>query len=279
MSRDTAVVLFARLPVPGKAKTRLAKDVGPDAAADLYRRMAERAFAATASSSRAASRTLCFSEASEAEGIQLWVEAMGDTSLRLAPQCASPDLGERMRYALNRALERGGEGGGRCAKAIVVGTDVPDLSAAHVDAAAAALDDHDVVFGPAVDGGYYLLGVRRPVGVAQGGGDAMRGEAGRDAEAAKAATATAGGEKTEKEKALVPPSLFRGVPWSTETVLRDSLVAARGAGLKAAKESTLPCLRDVDVLGDVAALVAKADEASNAADDDDAFLAAARALL
>ena len=46
MSRDTAVVLFARLPVPGKAKTRLAKDVGPDAAADLYRRMAERAFAA-----------------------------------------------------------------------------------------------------------------------------------------------------------------------------------------------------------------------------------------
>ena len=75
MSRDTAVVLFARLPVPGKAKTRLAKDVGPDAAADLYRRMAERAFAATASSSRAASRTLCFSEASEAEGIQpAWCE-------------------------------------------------------------------------------------------------------------------------------------------------------------------------------------------------------------
>jgi len=199
MSRDTAVVLFARLPVPGKAKTRLAKDVGPDAAADLYRRMAERAFAATASSSRAASRTLCFSEASEAEGIQLWVEAMGDTSLRLAPQCASPDLGERMRYALTRALERGGEGGGRCAKAIVVGTDVPDLSAAHVDAAAAALDDHDVVFGPAVDGGYYLLGVRRPVGVAQAGG-----EAGGDGEAAKAEAATAGGEKTgeKKEKAL-----------------------------------------------------------------------------
>ena len=166
MSRDTAVVLFARLPVPGKAKTRLAKDVGPDAAADLYRRMAERAFAATASSSRAASRTLCFSEASEAEGIQRWVETMGDRSLRIAPQCASPDLGERMRYALTRALERGGEGGGRCAKAIVVGTDVPDLSAAHVDAAAAALDDHDVVFGPAVDGGYYLLGVRRPVAVA-----------------------------------------------------------------------------------------------------------------
>ena len=136
-----------------------------------------------------------------------------------------------------------------------------------------------MVFGPAVDGGYYLLGVRRPVSVAQGGGDAMRGEAGGDAEAAKADAATTGGVKTEKEKALVPPSLFRGVPWSTETVLRDSLVAARGAGLKAAQESTLPCLRDVDVLGDVAALVAKADEASNAADDDDAFLAAARALL
>lgn len=272
MSRDTAVVLFARLPVPGKAKTRLAKDVGPDAAADLYRRMAERAFAATASSSRAASRTLCFSEASEAEGIQRWVEAMGDTSLRLAPQCASPDLGERMRYALTRALERGGEGGGPCAKAIVVGTDVPDLSAAHVDAAAAALDDHDVVFGPAVDGGYYLLGVRRPVAVARAGGDAGV-EGGGDAEAA-----TGAGEESESEKALVSPELFRGVPWSTETVLRDSLVAARGAGLKAARESTLPRLRDVDVLEDVHAWVAKKGEPMNAAGNDDAFLAAAKAL-
>lgn len=282
MSRDTAVVLFARLPVPGKAKTRLAKDVGPDAAADLYRRMAERAFAATASSSRAASRTLCFSEASEAEGIQRWVEAMGDTSLRLAPQCASPDLGERMRHALTRALERGGEGGGRCAKAIVVGTDVPDLSAAHVDAAAAALDDHDVVFGPAVDGGYYLLGVRRPVAVARGSGDAMRNGAGGDAEAAKSEAATGGGsepkEKQEdEENPLVSPSLFRGVRWSTETVLRDSLVAARGAGLKAFHE--LPRLRDVDVLEDLVAWVAKAGEASRAAGNDDALLAAARGLL
>jgi rSAM/selenodomain-associated transferase 1 len=240
-------VLFARLPVPGKAKTRLAKDVGPDAAADLYRRMAERAFAATACSSRAASRTLCFSEASEAEGIQRWVEAMGDTSLRLAPQCASPDLGERMRHALTRALERGGEGGGPCAKAIVVGTDVPDLSAAHVDAAAAALDDHDVVFGPAVDGGYYLLGVRRPVAVARAGGDAGV-EGGGDAEAA-----TGAGEGLESEKALVSPRLFRGVPWSTETVLRDSLE-------------------------DVHAWVANMGEAPNAAGNDDAFLAAARAL-
>lgn len=267
MSRDTAVVLFARLPVPGKAKTRLAKDVGPDAAADLYRRMAERAFAATASSSRAASRTLCFSEASEAEGIQRWVETMGDRSLRIAPQCANHDLGERMRHALTRALERGGEGGGRCAKAIVVGTDVPDLCAAHVDAAAAALDDHDVVFGPAVDGGYYLLGVRRPVAVAQGGGDAMRSGAGGEAEAAKS---------EEDEKALVPPGLFRGVLWSTETVLRDSLAAARGAGLKTFHG--LPRLRDVDVLEDVAAWVTKTGEASRTAGDD-AFLAAARALL
>ena len=151
MSRDTAVVLFARLPrsegenPPGERRGSR-RGGGPLPAHGRAQ------LAATASSSRAASRTLCFSEASEAEGIQRWVEAMGDTSLRLAPQCASPDLGERMRYALTRALERGGEGGGRCAKAIVVGTDVPDLSAAHVDAAAAALDDHDVVFGPAVDG-------------------------------------------------------------------------------------------------------------------------------
>ena len=137
----------------------------------------------------------------------------------------------------------------------------------------AALDDHDVVFGPAVDGGYYLLGVRRPVAVARAGGDAGV-EGGGDAEAA-----TGAGEGLESEKALVSPRLFRGVPWSTETVLRDSLVAARGAGLKAARESTLPLLRDVDVLEDVHAWVAKKGEAPNAAGNDDAFLAAAKALF
>ena len=243
MSRDTAVVLFARLPVPGKAKTRLAKDVGLEAAAEFYRTMAERSFGATASSSRASSRTLFFSDGSEAEGIAQWVRAIGDDSLRLASQCDSPDLGERMRHALNRALECGGVDGGRCEKAIVVGTDVPDLSAVHIDAAARALDDHDVVFGPAVDGGYYLLGVRRR-------------------------KSDGNSDDTTVEKAL-----FQGIPWSTSTVLRDSLVAARTAGLATAPETTLPQLIDVDLIDDVKAWIANAP-----VDDADSFRQAAAAL-
>jgi len=45
--------------------------------------------------------------------------------------------------------------------AVIVGTDIPDLSAAHVSRAFRALGDHDAVFGPAADGGYWLVGLRR----------------------------------------------------------------------------------------------------------------------
>ena len=217
-----ALAIFARLPVPGKVKTRLAASVGGDASASFYERMAERAFGALGRAEEVSSRTLFFSEASEAEGIRAWLESSGNASMRAAAQCESRDLGDRMRDALDRALASGGADGGSVRKAIVVGTDIPDLDETHVDAAARLLDHHDVVFGPAVDGGYYLLGVRR-----------------RDAPA----------EATDRRGAH--PALFRGVPWSTPTVLRDSIAAARAAGLSVAKTDALPALRDIDTIEDV----------------------------
>jgi rSAM/selenodomain-associated transferase 1 len=288
MSRDTALVFFARLPVPGKAKTRLARDVGPELAAEFYRRMAERSFAATSTSKRTCSRTLCFSDACDADGVARWVTEFGDDSLRVAPQCDTPDLGERMRHALNCALSTGGVDGGRCEKAIVVGTDVPDLKSAHIDAAARALDEHDVVFGPAVDGGYYLVGVRRgAAGFKTSAGSIFRDDTTQ--QTTEELPSSLDGKRGIHE-AREPPSvgvahhaLFKDIKWSTPTVLRDSLVAAKSAGLMPAHENTLPTLRDVDTLEDVAAWGLNAERApgsgSEVDGDFESFREAANALI
>ena len=69
MSSDpAALVVFARLPIPGKAKTRLAKDVGDANAAEFYARMAERIFTVTSRCERISSRTVFFSERGEEDG-------------------------------------------------------------------------------------------------------------------------------------------------------------------------------------------------------------------
>jgi glycosyltransferase A (GT-A) superfamily protein (DUF2064 family) len=255
-------VIFARLPVPGKAKTRLAAGVGDANAAEFYRRMGEGTFGATASCSLVASRTLFFSEAGEADAITQWMARCTPAcdGMHTASQCTSRDLGDRMRHALNHALAHGGAGGGPCEKAIVVGTDIPDVAAAHVDAAVRALDAHDVVFGPAADGGYYLLGVkRRSGGGGSGGGD--RGGVRRGDEDAL------GGRGEEKkphdDDDGAHPALFTDIPWSTGTVLADSVAAAQRAGLSVAPyegdggddshPAGLPVLQDIDTVDDLAA--------------------------
>ena len=68
-----AAVIFARLPIPGQAKTRLAAGVGAENAAEFYRRMAEGTFSATARCTLLSSRTLFYSEASESDGIARWM--------------------------------------------------------------------------------------------------------------------------------------------------------------------------------------------------------------
>ena len=295
LETDAAVVIFARLPIPGKAKTRLAAAVGPENAAEFYRRMAERTFDATAQCARVSSRTLFFSESSESEAIAGWMKQVpGCKGMRTSSQCESKDLGDRMRHALNHALAFGGPDGGACDRAIVVGTDIPDLDAGHVDGAVRLLERHDVVFGPAVDGGYYLLGVRRR----RRGAGAGNGDKGRMTDGA-AATATATGTDTGllgmglgAEAGVVsgdedgaPPALFTDIPWSTGTVLADSVAAARRVGLSVAPVQTirdvglnnhgeghedfnsvgLPVLQDIDTMEDLAAWMGSIEDTSETA--------------
>ena len=148
---DDRVVLLARYPVPGQAKTRLIPALGPEGAARLHRRLTEHAASAAraAGASGDAGVTVCFTGAARRE-FRAWLG--GDFAY--APQPAG-DLGVRLRRAFGSAFS------GHARRVVVVATDVPDLTAVVLRQALAGLREHDVVLGPAADGGYYLIGMKR----------------------------------------------------------------------------------------------------------------------
>jgi rSAM/selenodomain-associated transferase 2/rSAM/selenodomain-associated transferase 1 len=150
-----ALQVFAKNPIPGQVKTRLARAIGADDAAALYRRLVE-ATLSTAVSARAAGVVdrieLWCAPDPDAPAFASWRERFG---VELRPQ-AGEDLGTRMRGALDSAIASG-------SRAILVGTDCPVLDVAYLAQAASALDRHDAVFGPVEDGGYVLVGVARAI--------------------------------------------------------------------------------------------------------------------
>lgn len=165
---------FGRLPAAGRCKSRLAASVGGDAAAGLYARLLERTLAAGARAGRFTRRVVAVADAGDVARMRVWVAALRGGALRGRYEVVAQRqgaLGERLESALadefKRAHEEGEDGGyGRCA--VVVGSDAPGLSAAVLDAAAGRLLDGgeqaaEAVLGPAADGGYYLLGLTRPV--------------------------------------------------------------------------------------------------------------------
>ena len=144
-----ALVVFARAPTPGAVKTRLAADLGDAAALRIYRELGARAVAAACAVPDCV-LSIAFTPAAGAEAVREWL----GPDVRLRPQ-ADGDLGARMAAAVADALAAGAE------RVVVVGTDCPDLDAATIESGFDRLDAHDVVLGPAADGGYYLIGLRR----------------------------------------------------------------------------------------------------------------------
>ena len=143
------IVVFAKAPLPGQAKTRLIPALGPDAAAALALRMLHETLA-QALAAGCASVELC---ASPAPGSAAWA------GVDIAPavcwtEQGEGDLGVRMARAAQRVLAAGDA-------VLLIGTDCPALDAARLKLAAAALCSTDAVMAPSADGGYALLGLRR----------------------------------------------------------------------------------------------------------------------
>lgn len=149
-----ALVVLAKAPLPGLAKTRLARTIGNDAAAAVARQLLEHTLATAQRSGLAA--TLCGSPAEH----PLLAELAAHAGLTLTAQVEG-DLGMRLSDAIAQALQAHDA-------VLVIGSDCPGLTVQHLQAAVAELERHDAVFYPALDGGYTLIGVRQnPAGLFQ----------------------------------------------------------------------------------------------------------------
>ncbi len=150
MIEPCSLIVMAKAPRPGYAKTRLMPALGAEGAAALAERLLD-ATLAHGLGAGAASIDLCcapdtdhpaFARHAAAGGVSLSVQGEGD-------------LGARMARAFERHLAAG-------RAALMIGTDAPALDAAMLRLAAQALQEADAVFVPALDGGYALIGLRRP---------------------------------------------------------------------------------------------------------------------
>ncbi len=147
------LIIFTRYPEPGKTKTRLIPVLGSVGAANLQRQMTEH----TIFNVKELQTVIDISvEVRFAGGnMELMQQWLG---LDLVYQSQGEgDLGSRMARSLLQAFQSGAE------KAIIIGTDCPGLNAQILATAFEKLHTFDLVLGPALDGGYYLIGLRQTI--------------------------------------------------------------------------------------------------------------------
>jgi rSAM/selenodomain-associated transferase 1 len=142
---STALIIFVRNPVHGKVKTRLAKVIGDDRALEIYILLLKHTFDITKGLK---CKKFVF-YANEIAQDDLWSGA--DFGKRLQ---RGNDLGERMQNAMNELFIKG------FSQVIIIGSDCFELNSSVLEDAISYLNKNDAVFGPAQDGGYYLLGLK-----------------------------------------------------------------------------------------------------------------------
>ncbi len=139
------LLIFTRNPELGKAKTRLAKTVGDETALEIYKFLLERT-KQVASAVKSADKAVYYS-------VKIRENDIWDENTFQKYQQFGVDLGIRMLNAFKNSFDAGYE------KVLIIGSDLYDLSSKNIENAFTALDQNDVVIGPAEDGGYYLLGM------------------------------------------------------------------------------------------------------------------------
>jgi uncharacterized protein len=141
---DKAVIVFQKFPEPGKVKTRLAKSIGNEKAANLYRFLIDHTH-----------RQLPPLNAAVFVFYKGPVQKSDYPAIHYSfhPQ-EGEDLGAKMAHAFKTVFQKGYK------KALIIGTDCYELKTQHLEEAFFELDHQDLVLGPARDGGYYLMGLK-----------------------------------------------------------------------------------------------------------------------
>jgi hypothetical protein len=160
------IAVFAKAPVAGAVKTRLAATLGDGEAAQLHARLVRHTLATAVESNAGAVELWCAPD----ERHVFFAQCAREFGVRLERQ-EGADLGERMAHAVRQAhaARRG---------IVLIGTDCPALTGSHLRLAAHAMRANDVVLIPAEDGGYVLVACSQPVAgmfdrIAWGSGDVM----------------------------------------------------------------------------------------------------------
>lgn len=148
------LIVMARWPAPGRCKRRLAQELGAARAAQIQARLTVHTLAAAR-------------DARQGHGLELVlaVEGLGGLAASRWGQALGADrtvlqgrgsLGLRMQRQFQRAAREG------ASKVVLIGSDLPELEASDLSAAFTSLGHRQGVLGPALDGGYWLIGLRRP---------------------------------------------------------------------------------------------------------------------
>lgn len=143
MKNKNALILFVRKPEPGKVKTRLAAQIGNEQALEIYKKLLQH--------TREVTETL------NADKYLFGTETANDVCWNGFHNVKQQgeDLGIRMKNAFEMLFEKGYN------KVVIIGSDCPSLTSGLIERSFNELNQNDVVMGPAEDGGYYLLGMKK----------------------------------------------------------------------------------------------------------------------
>ena len=142
MTKDLIIVFVKNIKL-GKVKTRLAKTIGNQGAFEVYSELVK--ITETATQNIAFDKRIYFSD--------VIVDSKWLNNFKAVQE--GQDLGERMKNAFLKGFEDGYE------RIVLIGSDLPDIKSKHIENGLQALHNNKVVFGPAIDGGYYLVGMTK----------------------------------------------------------------------------------------------------------------------
>ena len=146
MTHKSILIIFTRNPILGKVKTRLAKAVGKKTALDIYLFLLQKTKEVTQNVH--CDKVIFYSE--EILENDLW-----DTTTHKKNLQVGKDLGAKMNHAFETCFED------KYDKVVLIGSDLYDLEVSHIEEAFEKLEKNEVVIGPATDGGYYLIGLKK----------------------------------------------------------------------------------------------------------------------